>query len=147
MNIPYNHTIIPYNPEKAMAPHSNTFAWKTPWTEEPGRLQSMGSRRVRHDWANSIHFTSLSLHFLIIKGFPGGSGLNNPPGQEDPQKRKWQPTPVFLPGKSHGGRSLAGYSFKRVENDLGTKQQLYKQNISYTQMHTNWSFPPITFAA
>ena len=36
-------------PEKAMAPHSSTLAWKIPWTEEPGRLQSMGSPRVRHD--------------------------------------------------------------------------------------------------
>ena len=35
--------------EKAMAPHSSTFAWKIPWTEEPGRQQSMGSRRLRHD--------------------------------------------------------------------------------------------------
>ena len=35
--------------EKAMAPHSSTLAWKTPWTEEPGRLQSTGSLRVRHD--------------------------------------------------------------------------------------------------
>ena len=35
--------------EKAMAPHSSTLAWKTPWMEEPGRLQSMGSRRVGHD--------------------------------------------------------------------------------------------------
>ena len=35
--------------EKAMAPHSSTIAWKIPWTEEPGRLQSMGSQRVRHD--------------------------------------------------------------------------------------------------
>ena len=35
--------------EKAMAPHSSTLAWKIPWTEEPGRLQSMGSLRVRHD--------------------------------------------------------------------------------------------------
>ena len=35
--------------EKAMAPHSSTLAWKIPWTEEPGRLQSMGSRRVEHD--------------------------------------------------------------------------------------------------
>ena len=35
--------------EKAMATHSSTLAWKTPWTEEPGRLQSMESRRVRHD--------------------------------------------------------------------------------------------------
>ena len=35
--------------EKAMATHSSTLAWKIPWTEEPGRLQSMGSLRVRHD--------------------------------------------------------------------------------------------------
>ena len=35
--------------EKAMAPHSSTGAWKIPWMEEPGRLQSMGSLRVRHD--------------------------------------------------------------------------------------------------
>ena len=35
--------------EKAMAPHSSTLAWKIPWVEEPGRLQSMGSRRVGHD--------------------------------------------------------------------------------------------------
>ena len=34
---------------KAMAPHSSTFAWKIPWTEEPGRLQSLGSHRVGHD--------------------------------------------------------------------------------------------------
>ena len=35
--------------EKGMATHSSTLAWKIPWTEEPGRLQSMGSLRVRHD--------------------------------------------------------------------------------------------------
>ena len=35
--------------EKEMAPHSSTIAWKIPWTEEPGRLQSMGSQRVGHD--------------------------------------------------------------------------------------------------
>ena len=41
----------------AMAPHSSTLAWKIPWTEEPGGLQSMGSQRVRHDWATSFHFS------------------------------------------------------------------------------------------
>ena len=40
--------------EKAMATHSSTLAWKIPWTEEPGRLQSMGSWRVAHDWATSL---------------------------------------------------------------------------------------------
>jgi len=41
--------------EKEMAIHSSTIAWKIPWTEEPGRLQSMGSQRVGHDWATSLH--------------------------------------------------------------------------------------------
>ena len=40
--------------EEAMAPHSSTLAWKIPWMEEPGRLQSMESRRVGHDWATSL---------------------------------------------------------------------------------------------
>ena len=40
--------------EKAMASQSSTLAWKIPWTEEPGRLQSMGLLRVGHDWATSL---------------------------------------------------------------------------------------------
>ena len=43
--------------EKALAPHSSTLARKIPWTEEPGWLQSMGSQRVEHDWATSLHFS------------------------------------------------------------------------------------------
>ena len=59
-----------------MAPHSSTFDWKIPWTEEPGRLQSMGSLRVRHDWE-----TSLSLSCI-------GEGNGNPlqcSGLENPR--------------------------------------------------------------
>ena len=49
--------------EKETATHSSIHAWKTPWTEEPGGLQSMGSQRVRHDWATSLHFTLfLNMH-------------------------------------------------------------------------------------
>ena len=70
-----------------MAPHSSTLAWKIPWTDEAGVLQSMGSLRVGHNWA-----TSLSLFTFMH------------------WRRKWQPTPVLLPGKSHGWRSLVGYS-------------------------------------
>ena len=44
-----NNKILHTELEKAMAPHSSTLAWKIPWTEEPGRLQSMGSLRVRHN--------------------------------------------------------------------------------------------------
>ena len=43
--------------EKEMAIHSSTLPWKIPWTEDPDRLQSMGSQRVGHDWATSLSFT------------------------------------------------------------------------------------------
>ena len=53
--------------EKEMATHSSILAWKIPWTEEHGRLQSMGSQRVGHDWATSLHFTYISrLPFTLI---------------------------------------------------------------------------------
>ena len=71
--------------EKAMATHSSTLNWKIPWTEEPGRLQSVGSLRVRYDRA-----TSLSLFTFMH------------------WRRKWQTTPVFLPGESQGRGSLVG---------------------------------------
>ena len=48
-NIKYLFQTSRSETEKAMAPHSSTLGWKIPWTEEPGRLQSMGSRRVGHD--------------------------------------------------------------------------------------------------
>ena len=81
--------------EKAMAPHSSTLAWKIPWMEEPGRLQSMGSLRVGHDRA-----TSLSLFTFMH------------------WRKKWQPTPVFLPGESQGWGSLVGCRiWGRTESD------------------------------
>ena len=43
--------------EKEMAIHSSTIAWKIPWTEEPGRIQSMGSQRVRHNWMTELNLT------------------------------------------------------------------------------------------
>ena len=78
-----------------LAPHSSTLAWKIPWTEEPVRLQSMGSLRVGHDWV-----TSLSLFTFMH------------------WRRKWQPTPVFLPGESQGWGSLVGcHLWGRTELD------------------------------
>ena len=47
--------------EKAVAPHSSTLAWKIPWMEEPGRLQSMGSLRVGHDWATSLSLSCIGV--------------------------------------------------------------------------------------
>ena len=47
--------------EKGMTTHSSILAWRIPWTEEPGRLESMGSQRVLHDWAINTHTTPLIL--------------------------------------------------------------------------------------
>ena len=91
----YFYTLIVINSEKAMATHSCTLAWKIPWGEEPGGPQSMGSRRVGHDWA-----TSLSLFTFIH------------------WRRKWQPTPLFLRGESQGQGSLVGCRlWGRTESD------------------------------
>ena len=74
--------------------HSRTLAWKIPWTEEPGRLQSMGSLGVGHN------FTFTFMHW----------------------RRKWQPTPVFLPGESQGRGSLVGCCLRDgTESDMMTE--------------------------
>ena len=78
-----------------MAPHSSTLAWKIPWMEKAGGLQSMGLLRVGHDWGTSLSLFTL-LHW----------------------KRKWQPTPVFLPGESQGPGSLVScHLWGRTELD------------------------------
>src|SRR5574337_710322 len=69
--------------EKEMATHSSILAWRIPWAEEPSWLQSMGSLRDT---------TSLSLSLFTFMHW----------------RRKWQPTPVFLPGESQGRGSLVG---------------------------------------
>ena len=82
--------------DKAMATHSSTLAWKIPWTEGPGGLQSMGSLGVGHDWATSLSVFTF-MHW----------------------RRKWQqPTPAFLPGESQGWGSLVGcHLWGRTESD------------------------------
>ena len=70
---------------KTMATHSITLAWKIPWTEESGRLQSMGSWRVGYNWTTSFSLFTF-MHW----------------------RKKWQCTTVFLPGESQGRGSLVG---------------------------------------
>ena len=70
--------------EKGLAIYSSTIDWKTPWTEEPGRLQSMGSQRVRHDWATPLHFTpSFASQESVWNAGDLGSipGLGRSPGE------------------------------------------------------------------
>ena len=90
--------------EQAMATHFSTFAWKIPWTEEPGRLESMGSKsRTR---LSDFTFT--------------------------PWRRKWQPSPVFLPGECQGRGSLVGcHLWGRTESD--TTERLSSSSSSSQQ--------------
>ena len=90
------YNIVIYLPEKAMATHSSTLAWKIPCAEEPVRLQSMGSVKVRHDWVTS-HSLCTFRHW----------------------RRKWKPTPVYLPGESQRRGSLVGCRlWGRTESDI-----------------------------
>ena len=88
-----------------MASHYSTLAWKISWVEEPGRMQSMESQRVGHDWA-----TSLSLFTFMH------------------WRRKWQPIPVFLPGESQGQGSLVGCRLWGCTESDTTEATLQQQN-------------------
>ena len=86
-----------------MAPHSSNFVWKTPWAEKTGKLQSMGSLRVRHDWV-----TSLSLSTFVH------------------WRRKWQPTPVScLENPRDGGAWWAAvYRVSKTQTQFSSVQSL-----------------------
>ena len=74
--------------EKEMVTHSSILAWRIPWTEKPGRLQSMGSQRVGHDWATSSFTLVLSQSFWL-RVLPGGACLVQP---------RWMPERRILGG-------------------------------------------------
>ena len=131
--------------EKEMAPHSSVLDWRIPGTGEPGGLPSMGSHRVGHDWSDlaaaaAIAAAQLTAEISLLpcyKDFSGGSDGKAPaynvgdpssiPGSGERKiswRRKWQPTPVFLPGKSHGRRNLVGYSPRgHKESDMTEQLQ------------------------
>ena len=95
-----------------MATHSSTLAWKIPWTEEPGRLQFMGSLRVRHDWAASPSLFPF-MHW----------------------RRKWQPTPVFLPGEDGepgGLPSMASHGVGHDWSDLAAAAAALYCTVDFT---------------
>ena len=105
------YLVLSHLAEKAMAPHSSTLAWKILCSEEPGRLQSMGSLRV-----GEVCATSLSLFTFRY------------------WRMKWQPTPVFLPQESQGQGSLVGFRlWGRTDSDTteATFQQQSHLDKSY----------------
>ena len=144
-----------------MATHSSILAWRIPGTGEPSGLPSMGSHRVGHDWSDlaaAAVFNKVLAISRYKKGFPSGAVVMNLPasagdardtvlvlGQEDPWRRKWQPTPVFLPGKSHGQRSLAGYS-PWARKDLDTTEHTHTHTRTHTHTHTHTHTPKNVFS-
>ena len=128
--------------EKGMAIHSSILAWKIPWTEDPGGLQSIGSQRVRNDWVTktfTFHYSDGNVRFCPLLSHIGlprclsGKEFTyqrrrcgfNPWVRKIPWIRKWQSTPVFLPGETHGQRKLGGYSL------WGCK----KSDMTWAHMH------------
>ena len=100
-----------------MATHSSILAWKIPWTEEPGGLQSIGSERVRND-SNDLAcrhpFLGASQLASVVKKSARQCRKHkrhrfDPWVRKIPWKRAWQSTPVFLPGEFHEQRNLVGY--------------------------------------
>ena len=117
-----NSPHLVYSTEKVMAPHSSTLAWKIPWTEEPGGLQSMELLGVGHDWTTLLSLFNF-MHW----------------------RRRWQPTPVFLPGESQGRGSLVGCRlWGRTESDTteATKQQQQQYIVSTQSTEGVLGFDP-----
>ena len=167
--------------EKEMATHSSSLAWRIPWTEEPGRLQSMELQRVRHDWANITHShpqthacqshphkplrvaetvnheRNQNYHLVPMrKSFSGCASKKEFTSQSRrlkrqsfdpwtgkiPWRRQWQPTPVFLPGESHGQRSLVGCSprsYKESDTTEHTHMHVSQEENSHGCRWMCWS--------
>jgi len=108
--------------EKEVATHSSILAWRIPWTEEPGGLQSMESHRARHDWATHTHTHTLSLSLSLSPSLPV--------------------SPSFLPPMIILERSLLGFSSwgRRIRHDWLT----HTYSLSTSHDHS-WATSLVTF--
>ena len=122
--------------EKEMATHSNILAWKIPWTEDPGWLQTMGSQRAGHDWATKPHGWMDAGHLSIypqIRSLPYREYLFSVFREGDPRKLARLPCPL-LP--AWFGRSEA-QARKRLQGG-----QVDSEHSHSTPPHTSgWVFP------
>ena len=140
--------------EKEMATHSSVLAWRIPGTGEPGGLLSMGSRRVRHDWSDLAAAAAAYYHqppfhrwknwdleghfysFIQQTFFVSTKDLMG--------RRQWHPTPVLLPGKSHGRRSLVPGRLQsmgslRVRHNWATSLSLF----TFMHWRRKWQPTPV----
>ena len=128
--------------EEKVATHSSILAWRIPWTEEPGRWQSMGSKSWHnrsnlaraHACVHTHTHTHTHTYIFFLRGFPGGFTTSKEPACQcrgrkrwgfDPWvgkiswRKAWQPTPLFLPREPDGQRSLADCSpWGHKESDM-----------------------------
>ena len=86
----------------------NSRRWRG--TGKPGVLWPMGLWRVRHDVVTEQHEQQSLAHSVVVLVWSSHQGMSNAPQPHGHGRKRWQPTPVFLPGESHGQRSLVGYS-------------------------------------
>ena len=137
-----------------MATYSSILAWRITWTEDPGGLQSMSSQRIRHNWMRNW---TERIYQNTYTGFPGGTVVKNllanagdtrdtgfhPWVRKVSWSRKWQLTPVFLPGKFHAQRILVGYSpwglKELVGHDWVHTYTLFFFFLEKWLLHLDWS--------
>ena len=143
--------------EKEMATHSSTLAWKIPWTEEPGRLQSMGSQRVGHDWATlftyfddsysdrceMISHCGFNLHFYNSIMISGASNValvaKNPPANAG-DVRDTGSIPGL--GRSSGGGHGNPVQYSRLENPMdGGAWRATVHGVTKSQTRLKWLSP------
>ena len=100
--------------EKQMATHSSVLVWRIPWTQEPGGLQGYPPGHKESGMTEATAYARGHSMAQRVKNLPA---MQEPQetwvlsqDQKNPLEEAWQPTPIFLPQKSHGQRSLVGYS-------------------------------------
>ena len=116
--------------EKAMAPHSSTFAWKIPWTEEPGRLQSVGSLRVGHFMTERLHF-----HFSLSCIGEGNGNLLQSSCLENPRDGRAWWAAVYGVAQSRTGLSNFTFTFHfhALEKEMETHSSVLAWRIPGTE--------------
>ena len=139
--------------EEGMATPSNILALRLPWTEEPDSLQSMGLQRV--EFLVLCSMSLLVINFVCsIWSFPGGSVVKNlsanagdssliPGLGGSPGGKKWRPAPIFLPGKSHGQRRLAGYGAAKSWTQLSDRAHTHTHTHTVCICQSQSSYLPL----
>ena len=140
-----------------MATLSSIKAWRIPWTEEPGELQSMGLQRAEHDWMTNIHthtrecvYVCMCVFVCIwIWAFPGGSTVKNPPAHAGDagsipgsERSLGRGNGNPLPGKSHGQRSLVhGIAKSQIQLSNWACMHTYICIYSFSDSFPGYSLP------